>query len=102
MGKITYENKEAINVDTSIPNKNKGTAEDFNEIKKVVNENEDHQIGIIKNICATLPATTGYVEGDNVYLMNDNDNLIYTLTNGAWVSVGAPNSNKYYLLINDY
>lgn len=100
MGKITYENKEAINVDTSIPNKNKATADDFNEIKKVVNENEDHQIGIIKDICATLPATTGYVEGDNVYLMNDN--LIYTLTNGAWVSLGAPNSNKSYLLLNDY
>ena len=101
MSKITYANKEAINVDTSIPNKNKATADDFNEIKRVVNENEDHQIVIIKDVYSSLPSTTGYSEGDNIYLMSANDNLIYTLTNGAWVSAGAPNTNKYYLLINN-
>lgn len=41
MSKITYEDKQAIQNDDSIANKNKVTADDMNEIKKVVNENAD-------------------------------------------------------------
>ena len=36
---IIYEDKEALQNDTDVPNKNKVTAEDMNEIKKVVNNN---------------------------------------------------------------
>ena len=37
--KINYENKEAIQNDTDIANKNKVTDADMNEIKTVVNNN---------------------------------------------------------------
>lgn len=36
---ITYEDKENLNLDSSIPNKNKITADDMNQIKQVVNTN---------------------------------------------------------------
>lgn len=70
----------------------------------------DESIVIIKDMCNTLPATTGYTEGDNINLVteetNGNDttyiNSIYMLSSGAWVNKGAPDPNKYYLLVNDY
>lgn len=40
MAKITYEDKQTIN-DLPIPNQQKVTADDMNEIKRVVNENAD-------------------------------------------------------------
>lgn len=39
MAKITYADKEAINIDTSIPAKNKCMADDLNQIKTIVNAN---------------------------------------------------------------
>lgn len=41
MAKIQYENKEQLNVNETIPAKNKCMANDMNEIKNVVNENDD-------------------------------------------------------------
>lgn len=41
MAKITYTDKVALNTDNTIPAINKGMADDFNEIKTVVNQNDD-------------------------------------------------------------
>ena len=41
MAKIQYENKEQLNVNETIPAKNKCMADDMNEIKNVVNGNDD-------------------------------------------------------------
>ena len=42
MSKITYENKVALNVNSDIADINKVTASDLNEIKNVVNTNDDN------------------------------------------------------------
>lgn len=42
MSKITYEDKQAIQNDESIPDKNKVTAKDMNEIKQVINQNAEN------------------------------------------------------------
>lgn len=42
MAKITYENKVALNVNSDIANVNKCNATDLNEIKEVVNTNDDN------------------------------------------------------------
>lgn len=42
--KITYEDKESRLIDESVPNKNKVRAEDMNEIKNVINENDENAI----------------------------------------------------------
>lgn len=44
--KLTYENKVAINENTDIPDINKVTDDDMNEIKNVVNNNDDEMITI--------------------------------------------------------
>lgn len=57
MAKITYSNKETLNAQPSIADKNKVTSDDMNEIKSVVNENDDTLISqgtIINNIKGTL------------------------------------------------
>lgn len=41
MAKITYEDKEALNVNPEVANKNKVNASDLNEIKNVINSNDD-------------------------------------------------------------
>lgn len=46
MSKITYANKVAINENTEIPDINKVTDSDMNEIKAVVNNNDDELITI--------------------------------------------------------
>ena len=57
MSKITYTNKVALNENADIPNVNKITADDINEIKNVVNDNDD----IVTN--ATTYSTTETVVG---------------------------------------
>lgn len=44
MAKITYENKVALNVNSDIADVNKCNATDLNEIKEVVNTNDDNDI----------------------------------------------------------
>lgn len=84
MGKITYENKVALNENASIPDINKCKADDLNEIKQVVNENSRFfiqdliQIGItpsplnVTGELGTLPfdKTTQKI-GDNLSLVNN-------------------------------
>lgn len=48
MTKITYEDKEFLNKNENIADKNKVNDSDLNEIKKVVNEN-DEEINKIKS-----------------------------------------------------
>ena len=48
--KLTYANKVAINENTDIPNINKVTDNDMNEIKAVVNNNDDDMITINTNL----------------------------------------------------
>lgn len=57
MSKITYTNKVALNENADIPNVNKVTDDDMNEIKTVVNNNDD----IVTN--ATTYSTTETVVG---------------------------------------
>lgn len=52
MAKITYENKVALNVNSDIPDVNKCNATDLNEIKDVVNTNDDN-MGLLSNLNTT-------------------------------------------------
>lgn len=52
MAKITYENKVALNVNSDIPDVNKCNAIDLNEIKDVVNTNDDN-MGLLSNLNTT-------------------------------------------------
>lgn len=52
MAKITYENKVALNVNSDIPDVNKCNASDLNEIKDVVNTNDDN-MGLLSNLNTT-------------------------------------------------
>lgn len=64
MSKITYANKVAINENPEIPDINKVTDNDMNEIKTVVNNNDDELITINTNLTnATTYSTTETVVG---------------------------------------
>lgn len=52
MSKITYENKVALNVNSDIADVNKCNASDLNEIKEVVNNNDDN-MGLLSNLNTT-------------------------------------------------
>lgn len=52
MAKITYTNKETLNSQPSIAAKNKVTSDDMNEIKQVVNEN-DNNVGDLAGLNTT-------------------------------------------------
>lgn len=52
MAKITYEDKVALNVNSDIPDVNKCNATDLNEIKDVVNTNDDN-MGLLSNLNTT-------------------------------------------------
>ena len=52
MAKITYSNKETLNAQPSIADKNKVTSDDMNEIKSVVNTNYG-EVGDINNLNTT-------------------------------------------------
>lgn len=83
MAKITYENKDFLNENAQISNINKVTDTDLNEIKTVVNEN-DENVGILSNLNTTdksslvnainclLPVTLFEGVGDTSITLNDN------------------------------
>ena len=52
MAKITYQDKVALNVNSDIADINKVTASDLNEIKEVVNANDDN-MGLLSNLNTT-------------------------------------------------
>ena len=61
--KITWENKEGIQNDTSVARKNKVMDEDMNEIKQVVNNNAD-ELGTAKDNIEDLQGGQGTVNAD--------------------------------------
>lgn len=63
MSKITYETKEAINVDASIPNKNKVTADDCNEIKNSVNALYDEEVYSTSEVLTNKK----WIDGNPIY-----------------------------------
>jgi hypothetical protein len=80
MAKITYDDKNNINTLPSVPDNNKITDENMNEIKNVVNETIISGLGLDTN---TFSTSTTYSVGDLVVY----DNKIYEFTSshtGAW------------------
>lgn len=67
--KITYENKEAIQNDTSVANKSKVTDADMNEIKQVVNGNAD-ELNTAKDDIEDLQSGQGTASADITSLKN--------------------------------
>lgn len=59
MAKITFTDKEALNIEPDIPAKNKIQATDVNQIKTVVNQNDDDFIATTKY--STTEVKTGMV-----------------------------------------
>lgn len=94
MSKINYENKVAINIDPSIPDINKCKADDMNEIKQVVNENETKELLAISNIAPNECST-----GDMYF--NTSSKKIFTATaTNTWGATGeTPTDSTLY--IND-
>ena len=65
MSKITYANKVALNENAEIPDINKITDDDMNEIKAVVNNNDDELITIntkLTNIAELIKSSQGSIE----------------------------------------
>lgn len=67
MKKVSYDDKEAIQNDDSIPNKNKVTAEDMNEIKEAINQNA--------NDSEELRQENIEIKAENRRLKNDINNI---------------------------
>ena len=95
MSKITYTNKVAINENIEIPNINKVTDSDMNEIKNVVNNNDDELITTNTNLTnATTYSTTEKVVGKWI-----DDKTLYrkvftgTLANNSTVNIDISSLN---------
>ena len=81
MSKITYENKVALNVNSDIADINKVTASDLNEIKNVVNENDNNTtnnsnaIGTLSSLNTTnknnLVGAINEVYKNNIFSSNE-------------------------------
>ena len=100
MAKITYDNKENLNVNSQIPNKNKVSADDMNEIKTSVNELYDtifdliYPIGsIYMSVNSTNPSTLfggtweAYATGRTIVgvgSFTDGNNETYTFGNSEY------------------
>lgn len=80
MAKITYENKVALNVNSDIADINKVNASDLNEIKNVVNENDDN-IGLLSNLNTT--DKTSIVNAINEVITNTKVSIAKITTNGS-------------------
>jgi hypothetical protein len=76
MAQITYENKVKINDNPSIPNINKVTDADMNEIKDVVNENYQELTNLITN-------DTGYTKDDKGTLICYGKTPIFNISAGG-------------------
>lgn len=74
MAKITYVNKETIIPQPSVPVKNKVTSDDMNEIKQVVNTNDDN-MGDLSNLNTTdksnlVGAINEVAQGTSIQVLN--------------------------------
>ena len=92
MAKITYENKVALNVNSDIADVNKCNATDLNEIKNVVNENDDNTTNnsnAIGNLSSLNTTNKNNLVGA-INEVNDNDVLKGTYSTnetriGTWM-----------------
>lgn len=95
MAKITYENKEFLNKNENIANKNKVNDTDLNEIKNIVNQNDDN-IGNLSNLNTTnKDSLVGAINEVNSkeevvfdYIVNTETNIITYSSSGPILSVG--------------
>lgn len=79
MSKITYENKVALNVNSDIADVNKCNASDLNEIKDVVNTNDDNA-GLLSNLNTT--DKSNLVNAINEVITNTKVSIAKIITNG--------------------
>ena len=94
MAQITYADKSAMNVNSSVPNVNKVNASDMNEIKSVVNGNYN-EVGNITNLTTTDKSSV-------VNAINENESEINTLKNGGeWTAITSTWGTLYYRYITD-
>lgn len=87
MAKITYENKVALNVNSDIADVNKCNATDLNEIKNVVNENDDNTTKN-SNAIGTLSSLNTTNKNNLVSAINEVNNnykayILYENANGV-------------------
>lgn len=68
MGKITYDNKIQLNENANIPNNQKCRAVDMNEIKNIVNGNDDEFIQYKNNIVAGETYSTNEVKTNKIWI----------------------------------
>ena len=68
MAKITYDNKIQLNENANIPNNQKCRAVDMNEIKNIVNGNDDVFIQYQSNIAAGETCSTDEVKTNKVWI----------------------------------
>lgn len=93
--KLTYANKVALNENAEIPNINKVTDSDMNEIKTVVNNNDDELTTINTNL---MNATTYSTNEIRIGTWTDNKPLYRKVyiennpTTGAWAYVNTDNT----------
>lgn len=79
MAKITYENKVALNVNSDVADINKCNASDLNEIKEVVNNNDDN-IGDLTQLNTTNKSNL--VSAINEVITNTKVSIAKITTNG--------------------
>ena len=84
MAKITYENKVALNVNSDIADVNKCNATDLNEIKQVVNENDDNTTNN-SNAIGNLSSLNTTNKNNLVSAINEIVVESGTNTNGSWL-----------------
>jgi hypothetical protein len=116
MSKITYTNKVALNVNSSIPEINKVTADNMNEIKTAVNDNDSRLISgwnietasYASNTTITVPsgALLRHYKGDKIkliqnsitkyfYVIKIKDTLL-TITGGSDYTLTSDTITEFY------
>ena len=80
MSKITYTDKVALNINQDVADVNKCNATDLNEIKQVVNNNDD-LVGILENL--TTQDKTSIVNAINEVITNTKVSIAKITTNGC-------------------
>lgn len=79
MSKITYADKVALNINQDVADVNKCNATDLNEIKEVVNNNDDN-IGLLSNLNTTDKSSI--VNAINEVITNTKVSIAKIITNG--------------------
>lgn len=97
MAKITYENKVALNVNSDVADINKVTASDLNEIKNVVNTNNDN-MGLLSNLNTTNKGSI--VNSINEVITNTKVSMAKITTNGEGSYTSQENVTGIW--VNDF